>query len=161
VRPDLELAYGEHRKQIFNYFRRCGLRGDEAEDLTQSVFATVLATLGRYEPSRGSLGGYIYGVARNHRRSFWKSMRRRTGRTEDAPRAARSADADTVAIVKEAVGALPDDQREALLLREFHGLSYDEIALVQGVPIGTVRSRISRAREALRESLHAPGERQP
>lgn len=152
--PDAELAYGEHRLQVFNYFRRCGLPGDVAEDLTQSTFATLLETIGRYEPARGSLVGYIYGIARNHRRAFWRTFRRRQGPEAEAAcvEPARG-NADTVAMVRGAVESLQDDRREALVLREFQGLSYAEIAAVQDVPIGTVRSRIARAREDLRAQL--------
>ncbi len=65
--------------------------------------------------------------------------------TPEAELAAR----EVAAAVQAAVAALPEDLREALLLREIEGLSYDEIAAAMGTPIGTVRSRIFRAREAV------------
>jgi RNA polymerase sigma-70 factor (ECF subfamily) len=62
---------------------------------------------------------------------------------------------DTIA-VRDAVLALVEEQREAIILREFHGLDYQEIAAVQEVPVGTVRSRLARAREELRKTLAGP-----
>jgi RNA polymerase sigma-70 factor (ECF subfamily) len=58
-------------------------------------------------------------------------------------------------VVKRAIGDLPDDLRSAVTLREFDGLSYEEIAEIMGCPVGTVRSRIFRAREAIDKRVRA------
>ena len=60
---------------------------------------------------------------------------------------------ESVLAVRDAVARLPDRYREAVVLREFHGLSYEELAEVLEVPVGTVRSRLHRARATLREML--------
>lgn len=152
----LERAYADHRRHIYNYFRRSGISPETSDDLTQTVFTTLMSTLGRFAPERGSLLSFLFGIARNHRRAHFRQSRR-------SPRAPRAApvpgSSEEVVIVREAVLALPDEQGEALILREFHGLSYDEIATLQGVPVGTVRSRLSRARDALRATLLPQGAR--
>ena len=68
--------------------------------------------------------------------------------TDETPESAFAAK-EVAAVVNEAVDALPDDLKQAITLREIEGLSYDEIALAMDCPIGTVRSRIFRAREAI------------
>ncbi|MFN7972443.1 MAG: RNA polymerase sigma factor [Acidobacteriota bacterium] len=153
---DLERAYAEHRRHVFNYFRRTGMAPETADDLTQNVFTELVQSIGRYSPERGTLQSYLFGIARNLRLVHGRRERRTSWRESSggvAPAPAPSRQAEDVAMVREAVQGLPDDFREALILREFHGLSYQEIATVQDVPVGTVRSRISRAREHLRTSL--------
>ena len=60
---------------------------------------------------------------------------------------------ELLAVIRQTIDALPDSLREAIVLREFDGLSYEEIAEVMGCPVGTVRSRIFRARESLEEAM--------
>lgn len=142
---DLEDAYRRHRVPLYNYFRRCGAPRDAADDLTQSVFA--LAADGRYDAARGPIRFYLFGIARNLRRDWQRRERHEAAWTTERGMAS---DTDARLDVARAVATLPDDQREALVLREMHGFSYEEIALLCEVPVGTVRSRLSRAREALR-----------
>jgi RNA polymerase sigma-70 factor (ECF subfamily) len=66
---------------------------------------------------------------------------------------------DVKRVIKEALQALPDDLRQAITLREIDDMSYDEIADVMGCPVGTVKSRISRAREIINKKLTDSGER--
>jgi len=68
---------------------------------------------------------------------------------------------ETQALVRSAVAALPEEFREAIVLRELHGLSYKEIAAVTDAPIGTVMSRLARARLALARTLGAPAGKEP
>jgi len=66
-----------------------------------------------------------------------------------------SVSVDAILDIRQALAALDAGDREILMLREYDALSYDEIALVIGIPIGTVRSRLFRARQALRDRLEA------
>ena len=66
---------------------------------------------------------------------------------------------DVKRVIKEALQSLPDDLRQAITLREIDDMSYDEIADVMGCPVGTVKSRISRAREIINRKLTESGER--
>jgi RNA polymerase sigma-70 factor (ECF subfamily) len=146
-----EAAYRRYRTQLFNYFRRCGVPAAAAEDLTQRVFILLLEDPARYDPSRGPLQHYLFGVARNLRHA-WERERKRVVEIDPSFPAGHRRNEASMS-VRQAVDALPEDQREALILREFHGFDYESIARLQNVPVGTVRSRLSRARETLRQML--------
>ena len=145
-------AYRLHRAALFNYFRRCGLPAQAAEDQLQSVFVVLLESLHRYDPARGSLQSFLFGVARNLRLA-WRRRNPEAFPSRGLPEDGTPPDATESVALRQAVSRLPDDQREALILREFHGFDYAEIGVMQGIPLGTVRSRLFRAREALRRQL--------
>jgi RNA polymerase sigma factor (sigma-70 family) len=152
---DVEAFYGEVRSSLFNYFRRCGVPTDAAEDLTQTTFIALMEARRRFDPARGTARVFLFGIARNLRMSWARSARLRgdvEGQDATESRGKAPAWEDRLA-VQSAVRELPEEQREAILLREFHGFCYDEIAELQGVPVGTVRSRLARAREQLRDRL--------
>lgn len=152
--PDIDSAFRLHRVDLFNYFRRCGLSRPVAEDLTQSVFVVLLKDGTRFDATRGSLRVFLFGIARNLRLSSERRAKFRIAETEITPAVAtRGVTAEELLAVREAVQTLPDPQREALLLREFHGLDYAEISRIQQVPTGTVRSRLFHARESIRRRL--------
>jgi len=152
--PDVDSAFRLHRVDLFNYFRRCGLPRPAAEDLTQSVFVVLLKERSRFDAGRGSLRVFLFGIARNLRLQWQRGARMRVVEWETSAAATtRGATTEELFAVREAVLALPDPQREALLLREFHGLDYAEIARVQQIPTGTVRSRLFQARDAVRRRL--------
>jgi len=154
--PDAAEAYRLHRVALFNYFRRCGLPRPAAEDQLQAVFVVLLENLERFDPARGSLQSFLFGIARN-RRLAWRRRNPVTPAGDAAVAHPVDPGGADAAIVREAVGLLPDEQREALILREFHGFEYAEIGRLQDVPMGTVRSRLFRARETLRRQLR-PGD---
>lgn len=161
--PDIDSAFRLHRVDLFNYFRRCGLSRPAAEDLTQSVFVVLLKERARFDAARGSLRVFLFGIARNLRLHSERRVRMRLVEAEAFPAVAtRGATVEDLLAVREAVQALPDPQREALLLREFHGLDYAEIARIQQVPAGTVRSRLFHARESVRQRLRpdSPGDQE-
>lgn len=156
-------VFDRHVDAIFGYLARRVPRAD-ASDLTSETFRLAFAARARFDPAHPSARPWLYGFAvnvlRNHqrrtRREAW-ALRRLASvpvdpeagderSRDDAVDAARRWPAVAVAIA-----ALPVDEREALLLHAWEELSYADIALATGVPIGTVRSRISRARNRLRE----------
>ena len=152
---DPAKVYEENRSRLFNYFRRCGVPRATSEDLMQATFLVLLEEPGRFHPDRGSMQVFLIGIARNLRRAWARRSRFATGALEgfdevvaDGP----EVDADIVAI-RSAVRALSEEAREAIVLREFHGMSYEEIARIQGVPVGTIRSRLARARDELRRRM--------
>ena len=152
--PDLSATFLRLRTPLYNYFRRCGLAPQVAEDLIQAVFVKLLEQPERFDSTRGRLEPYVFGLARNLRRN--QERRERLRRVEpECETAAPSPGPEPqhLVAIRQAVADLADEQREAVVLREFHGLSYEEIARVQEVPVGTVRSRLSRAREQLRQRL--------
>jgi RNA polymerase sigma-70 factor (ECF subfamily) len=142
---------------------------DEALDLSQEVFLRVFRTIQRFR-GQSSLRTWIYRIAVNQARNrhrFWRRRHRGDQISLDAHVAAHGdflsggeAGPDRVFAQKElarrlqhALDHLPFDQRTAIVLREIDGLSYEEIAYSLGVAIGTVKSRLTRARQALRQEL--------
>jgi RNA polymerase sigma-70 factor (ECF subfamily) len=142
---------------------------DEALDLSQEVFLRVFRTIARFR-GQSTLRTWIYRIAVNQARNrhrFWRRRHRADQVSLDAHvathgefRSAIEAGPDRVLARKElaarlqsALDALPFDQRTAIVLREVDGLSYDEIAYSLGVAVGTVKSRLTRARQTLRVEL--------
>jgi RNA polymerase sigma-70 factor (ECF subfamily) len=134
------------------------LAGADAEDCAQDALVKVIAAIHRFDPARGpSLGAWVMTIARRAciDRSRAARVVRYADRQVDAF-AAASGDAtahDRDALVRRAVLDLPDEQRVVMVLRVWGELAYVEIAQIEGIPIGTVRSRLARARDALRAAL--------
>ena len=127
------------------------------EDLTQETFVRVLKALPKFDPSGpATLGTWILTIAT---RLTLNEMRRpETAVLERDVMGKERADADSErrrlgAAIAQGVAGLPDAQRAVLVLREYHDLDYGEIADALEVDVGTVKSRLSRARVALREYL--------
>jgi RNA polymerase sigma-70 factor (ECF subfamily) len=142
---------------------------DEALDVSQEVFLRVFRTIHRFR-CQSSLRTWIYRIAVNQARNrhrFWRRRHRADQVSLDEHVAAHGelvsggqatperalAQKELAARLQNALNSLPFDQRTAIVLREVDGLSYDEIAFSLGVAIGTVKSRLTRARQALRVAL--------
>jgi len=145
--------FARYREPVWRFFCRRVQDDGRAEELAQETFLGVLKAARRYEP-RAAFRSYLFGVAFNVLMA-WRRKARRQGEQEmaelDPP--ARTPDQDAVLWVRRALAGLDPIDREVLMLREYEQLSYEEIASVTGVPTGTVRSRLFRARLALREKL--------
>jgi RNA polymerase sigma-70 factor (ECF subfamily) len=142
---------------------------DEALDLSQEVFLRVFRTLSSFR-GQSSLRTWIYRIVVNqarNRQRWWRRRHRSSqvsldehlqqfgdveSKTELLPDRLL-ASKETASRIWSALEHLPFDQRTALILREVDGLRYDEIAFSLGVAVGTVKSRLTRARQALREEL--------
>jgi len=144
-----------YKQPIYGFFRRRTADPSHAEELTQEAFLVLLRAAGRYEP-RALFRTYLYAIAfkilRAHRR---KAAFRATffGRSSSIPDPAKQDATESGLWVRRAVEKLEIIDREVLLLREFEQLSYAEIADLLQLPINTVRSRLFRARTALRNLL--------
>lgn len=129
------------------------------EDLTQETFVRVLRALPKFDPAGpASLSTWILTIAT--RMTLNELRRPEPAGLEREPEAAERADVDAErrrlgAAIASGVAQLPDQQRAVLVLREYHDLEYAEIADVLELDVGTVKSRLSRARAALREHLLA------
>ena len=140
-----------------------------AEEVTQEIFLMLLSNSSSYNASRGTLVSYLYGVAR---RLVWRRMAQsrshfplavvegEDGRTPEQlvalPEVERDLARDEAArSLRRAILGLPAGYREAVVLCDLHELSYSEAAQVLGCAIGTVRSRLHRARALLAERLAA------
>jgi len=151
-----------HGRKIYNFAYRLTGNPDDAHDLVQEVLLRVHRGLSNYQP--GSFEGWLWRITRN---AFLDDVRRQKRRPtaplpDEVDRwahgATESADAEYARIslgddIQKALLELPIDFREAVILCDVVGLSYEEIAKAVAVPIGTVRSRIHRGRKILKELL--------
>jgi RNA polymerase sigma-70 factor, ECF subfamily len=173
-----EEAFAElvrrHQKGVLNYIFRMVHNRHIAEELAQEVFVALVKNAGRYQPT-AKFTTYLYTIASNIVSKEWTRQKRRPklfslsswfgkddGDEFDPLENSSDESADVLAAfqrgeISEAVNAaldhLPDHQREAFVLRRFQDLSYEEIADVLDVPIGTVKSRVVRAERGLRPYL--------
>ncbi len=119
-----------------------------AQDVTQDVFVELWRRPQRYDPALGSLRTYLALTARHRAYDLLRSELRRIGREERhhrlevEPRSVDAIDALTAAAVRDAVRALPAEQRQVVEMAYFGGLSYREVARAVGIPEGTAKSRI-------------------
>jgi RNA polymerase sigma-70 factor, ECF subfamily len=151
----LTELFSRYKQPVFGFFRRRLDDAPLAEELTQETFPALLRSASRYQP-RALFRTYLYAIAFHllhaHRRKtvFRATFFGSRPATQD-PAAHDSPDANLA--IREALGKLESTEREILLLREFEQLSYAEIADLLHLPLNTVRSRLFRARLALRELL--------
>ena len=162
-----------YQRPIVAYVYRMVGDYDAALDLTQEVFIKVYNSLGRYR-SEFKFSTWIYRIAHNaaidHLRRLGAArteemeVEGHEGTTFEKPLASKSPTPEQEtergerrAEIEEVIGLLPHAYRELIVLRHSHDLSYDEIAEVTSLPLGTVKNRIFRAREAMRELLVARG----
>jgi RNA polymerase sigma-70 factor (ECF subfamily) len=151
--PAFELLFERYREPIWRFFRRRLPDAPGAEELTQETFLALLRAAPRYQP-RASFRSYLFGIAFNLLAAARRERRRAPAAGLDAlDVAAPQTDAAAVLWVRDALAALDDEDREVLMLREYDQLSYEEIAALLAAPVGTVRSRLFRARQALRARL--------
>ncbi len=130
-------------------------------DLAQETFVRVLRALPKFDPAGpASLSTWILTIATRLTLNELRRPEPAALADEPAARERTDASADRArlgAAIAEGVGALPDAQRAVLVLREYHDLEYAEIADVMELDIGTVKSRLARARAAMREYLISAG----
>lgn len=166
------LLYRRRHAAIYRFALQMSGSAATAEDVTQEVFMALIRGAGRFDPSRGTVNGFLFGIARNHLRKRWEQERRLTPLgANDAEEASALRGAvslgegsfaqvdealmasETAARVQHAVATLPEGYREVVVLCELQEMSYDEAAAALRCPVGTVRSRLHRARAMLMEKL--------
>jgi len=153
----LSELFERHHVALFNFFYR--LTGDAAgsEDLVQDAFYRVLKYRRTYKPGT-AFRTWMYQIARNVRNDRFRKQREEVD-LEAAP-VATVLPVDTVdgqqqvTRLKQALLLLPEEKRELLLLSRFHGLKYEEIARVLQCEVGTVKVRVHRALQELKEHFH-------
>lgn len=144
--------FERYRDPLFGFFRRRLDHPSRAEELAQECFLALLRNVSRYEP-RAGFRSYLYGIAV---KMLWAERRKAK---HDAPTNGTAPDLtthenpDAAMWVRTALERLEQTDREILMLREYEELSYAEIAGLLRLPINTVRSRLFRARLALKEQL--------
>ncbi len=147
-REAFDEIFARHRDALHGFFRRRLDSPSQADDLTQETFLAVLRGATRYQP-RALVRTYLYAIAFN----LLHAARRKR---QPAPLTEETASVEETGEslwVRQALSRLEAEEREILMLREYEQLSYAEIAELLRVPVNTVRSRLFRARMALRSRL--------
>lgn len=155
-----EAAFSDNFARVHRFLaRRVGTT--LADDLAAETFAVAFRRRRTFDPTLGNARAWLFGITTNLLRAHWReeqhllSLEART-----VPEAGPPADGDDQALARwvapqlaQALGVLSQDQRDVLLLHAWADLSNEEIASALGVPTGTIRSRLSRARGELRDYL--------
>jgi RNA polymerase sigma factor (sigma-70 family) len=152
---EFRSAFEEHKDAVYRFAWRMTSSPTTAEDVTHDVFMALLRRPDAFDPNRGRLRPFLLAIARNLVLKRWRDERRWEP-IDDDQFVAEPVDlqaGETARMVAEAVGKLPPLQREALVLAEYEELSLTEIAQTTDCEVGTVKSRLHRAKENLRRML--------
>jgi RNA polymerase sigma-70 factor (ECF subfamily) len=164
-----EAVFEQYHRDVYEYLARA-VGPDRADEYAGDVFVSAFSSRARYDPELGTVRAWLFGIAANIRRTRARSElrgRRAWGRV-GGERDAQDGGFEVVeegldygkrlAWVAEFLRELSDIDRDVLVLYAWGQLSYPEIAQALGVEVGTVRSRLARARGRLRELIAASGE---
>jgi RNA polymerase sigma-70 factor, ECF subfamily len=153
--------YDRYRDRVYGFAYRMLRSSAPAEDVTHEVFLALIVDPRRFSSDKGSLLTYLCGIARHHVLRYF----RRAEYAADQPDHDRELDAggadaldgllekERAEQVNASIDSLPPLQREVLILREFHELSYSEIAEVTTTDVNVVKARLHRARQAIAARL--------
>lgn len=153
-----EAVYGQHQGAVYRFALRMSGSEAVAEEVTQDVFLTLIRAPRAYRPERGALGAFLLGIARNlvlrhlGRQARLVALEDR-GHPDELERDLERR--NHVEVVRRAVAGLPVRYREVVVMCELGEASYEEAARAIGCPVGTVRSRLNRARGLLKAKLAA------
>ncbi len=158
--------YRKHQGMVFRFALQMSGKVEIAEEVTQDVFVAVMKSAGRYDAERGSVAAFLYGIARNivlraleRERPYVTAL---DDQTSEYPAEhdifGDLAQSERIETLRKAVLALPPAYREVVVLCDLNERDYAEAASAMGCAIGTVRSRLHRARALLAEKMRA-GER--
>ena len=144
--------YGRHQGPVFRFALHMSGNRETAEEVTQDVFLALLSGLRRYARERGPLQPYLIGMARNHVRRYLKQTAAASPADVRQTPLDEGIDQD-LALLRAAILKLPPNYRETVVLCDLEGLDYAQAAAQLGCAIGTVRSRLHRARAILAGKL--------
>jgi RNA polymerase sigma-70 factor, ECF subfamily len=156
------ILFDAHHEAVFRVACRLTNEREAAEDIAQECFLRLVSNRGRFDPARGSLRQFLYGMVRNLVFQYWETRGREFSLTDDRDGDPAAADAlpveaillrEAAVAVQAALATLPVLQREAIVLFEFEELSLEEVAAAVSSDVGTVKSRLHRARKRLRLAL--------
>lgn len=150
-----EELYSRREPAIYRYALYRAGSADVAEEVVSETFLQLMNPNSHFDPAKGTLEGWLYGVARNLVR-----VARRQGPVEEAVDSACHHDilgglihSENIAALHRALSDLPDRYRDAVILCDLEERSYEDAARILGRPIGTIRSRLHRARALLANKL--------
>jgi RNA polymerase sigma-70 factor (ECF subfamily) len=160
--------YTRHQSKVYKFALQMSGSVTLAEDVTQEVFLMLMREGESYDPARGAVSAYLYGVARNFVLRKLNKESRFVAIDEEAGESDNGASENSLSLrdplddltrkemlesLRQAILALPPHYREVVVFCDLHEMSYAEVAEVLDCAIGTVRSRLSRARTLLAERL--------
>ena len=161
LKGDIEsfsLVVERYQKPVVRMIKNITDVRESCEDIAQDVFFTAYKKLASFDPARSSFSTWLFTIARN--KSLNALKKKRTLAMRELPEKADSRNPSDVLARKEffteldrILQALPFKQKTAFVLAEFEKLPYEQIAQIEGVRIGTIKSRISRAKKKLRSAL--------
>jgi RNA polymerase sigma-70 factor, ECF subfamily len=143
-----DAVYRENAPRLRAFLRQIVGSSEAAEDLTQEIFTHHWSHPEGFDPARGNVRAYLFGIGRHRAAEWWRRNRPQSPLEDD--RCAAS-DPERESLISDVLQRLPEEQRTLLWLREVEGQSYVELAVIFDIPIGTVRSRLFMARQGLRE----------
>ena len=154
---DFRLLVDRHQQSIFRFIAGLLQNREEAQDVTQEVFLAAFANLSSYVSSCAAFSTWLFTIARNRclnllKRSVPVSLER-PALVEDVVSADTLANQELSQQLDRALASLPVEQRSAFVLAEIEELPYAEIARIERTSLGTVKSRIHRAKQRLRSLL--------
>jgi len=159
--------YRKHQGAVFRFALQMSGKLEIAEEVTQDVFMVVMSTPQKFDPKRGSANAYLYGIARNlvlrsldKERPYLTVLDDPDGELHsklagEQDLASEVAQTERIEFLRKAVLALPPAYREVVVLCDLTEMDYAAAAEVLGCAIGTVRSRLHRARALLMEKMRA------
>jgi RNA polymerase sigma-70 factor (ECF subfamily) len=170
-RDAFATLYRRHHAIVYRFARLMTGSSSAAEDIVQEVFLVLMREAGRYDPNRASLSTYLYGVARHQTRRRLARDRQFVALDDDATGTARAANQDdpTASLerrealqrLRRTILSLPRRYREVIVLCDLQDVTYNDAADALGCAIGTIRSRLHRARQLLTQKMMCDRIREP
>lgn len=152
-----ETLYERHMPPVYRYALRMTGSPADADDVVQELFLALIRDARGYDPARGELRSYLYGMAR---RLILRRLPAEPAAKEDTPEPAVEDDPferldleQRLGLVRMAVASLPASYREVVALCDLEELSYEDAATTLGCAVGTIRSRLHRARAMLLDRM--------
>jgi RNA polymerase sigma-70 factor (ECF subfamily) len=153
-----QVLVTEYQAAVLGFLYRLGNDADTAQDLAQDTFLKAWLAIEKYG-HRQKFKSWLLKIAYNTTIDFWRRQRLNTDiqkvnlRDEKVDLEEQLSRAQQVDMVQQAIQSLPEQSRAALILREYHQYSYQEIAHTLDIPVGTVMSRLNYARSILKKRL--------
>lgn len=156
------LLLEKYEKRVVRMVRNVTNDREFGEDIAQDVFLTAYVKLASFDPARSSFSTWLFTIARNKSLNALKkkkaiSIGKLPERIDGSNPSDRMAEEELFDELDRQLEALGSRQRRAFILAEFEELSYEQIAQMEGVRVGTVKSRIHRAKKKLRSALKERG----
>ncbi|MBN1939949.1 MAG: RNA polymerase sigma factor [Candidatus Aminicenantes bacterium] len=157
----LAVLYEKYNRPLFAFFYKMTSDSQASEDLVHVVFCKVLSYRDRFRENEGTFAVWLFQIARNARIDHYhKEKHLRNAADVDGLEVKSEADtagdyerSEKARRMREALNVLTEAQRETLILSRFNGLGYEEIARIMNCRVGTIKARVFRAMETLRQSF--------